>query len=39
MKKLGNIPAGGGWRFLGRAAGKANRTLDGGRGRSRHRTR
>lgn len=37
VKKLGNIPAGGGWRFLGRQAGKANRHLDGGRDRSRHR--
>jgi transposase InsO family protein len=36
VKKLGNIPAGGGWRFLGRAAGQHNRTLDGGRGRSRY---
>jgi transposase InsO family protein len=37
VKKLGNIPAGGGWRFLGRQAGKANRHLDGGRARSRYR--
>jgi len=37
VKKLGNIPEGGGWRFLGRQAGKANRHLDGGRARSRHR--
>ena len=37
VKKLGNIPTGGGWRFLGRQAGKANRYLDGGRARSRHR--
>src|SRR4051794_16004027 len=36
VKKLGNIPAGGGWRFLGRQAGQHNRTLDGGRDRSRH---
>jgi transposase InsO family protein len=36
VKKLGNIPVGGGWRFLGRAVGQHNRTLDGGRGRSRH---
>ena len=34
VKKLGNIPAGGGWRFLGRAQGNANRALDGGRARS-----
>jgi transposase InsO family protein len=37
VKKLGNIPAGGGWRFLGRQAGKANRHLDGGRAGSRYR--
>jgi transposase InsO family protein len=36
VKKLGNIPAGGGWRFRGRAQGKANRIADGGRARSRH---
>jgi len=36
VKKLGNIPAGGGWRFVGRAQGKTNRTADGGQGRSRH---
>ena len=36
VKKLGNIPDGGGWRFLGRQAGKANRIADGGRGRSRY---
>jgi transposase InsO family protein len=36
VKKLGNIPAGGGWRFLGREQGKANRHHDGGRARSRY---
>jgi transposase InsO family protein len=36
VKKLGNIPTGGGWRFLGLQAGKANRHLDGGRARSRY---
>jgi transposase InsO family protein len=36
VKKLGNIPAGGGWRYVGRAQGKANRISDGGRARSRH---
>ena len=36
VKKLGNIPDGGGWRFLGREHGGANRTADGGRARSRH---
>jgi transposase InsO family protein len=35
VKKLGNIPDGGGWRFLGRQQGKANRGLDGGQARSR----
>jgi transposase InsO family protein len=37
IKKLGNIPAGGGWRFLGREQGAANRIADGGRARSRYR--
>src|SRR4051812_1899140 len=37
VEKLGNIPAGGGWRFLGREQGKANRHRDGGRARSRYR--
>jgi transposase InsO family protein len=36
VKKLGNIPAGGGWRFLGREQGGANRTADGGRARNRY---
>ena len=36
VKKLGNIPAGGGWRFLGREQGWANRTADGGRARSKY---
>jgi transposase InsO family protein len=37
VKKLGNIPAGGGHRFLGRAAGKTNRQADRSSGRtSRH---
>jgi transposase InsO family protein len=35
VKKLGNIPDGGGWRFLGREQGKANRVADGGQARSR----
>jgi transposase InsO family protein len=35
VKKLGNIPDGGGWRFLGREQGKANRHRDGGQARSR----
>ena len=38
IKKLGNIPAGGGHRFLGRAAGVRNRQADRSSGRSsRHR--
>jgi transposase InsO family protein len=37
VKKLGNIPDGGGWRFLGREQGKANRIADGGRARNRYR--
>ena len=37
VKKLGNIPAGGGHRFLGRPAGKRNRQADRSSGRrSRH---
>jgi transposase InsO family protein len=37
VKKLGNIPAGGGHRFLGRQAGKRNRQADRSSGRrSRH---
>ena len=37
VKKLGNIPTGGGWRFVGRSQGKKNRHLTAGIGRSRHR--
>jgi transposase InsO family protein len=37
VKKLGNIPTGGGWRFVGRAQGKQNRTATPGVKRSRHR--
>jgi transposase InsO family protein len=36
VKKLGNIPAGGGWRFLGREQGWLNRAADGGRARSQY---
>jgi transposase InsO family protein len=36
VKKLGNIPDGGGWRFLGREQGGLNRTADGGRARNRY---
>jgi len=37
VKKLGNIPAGGGWRFVGRVQGKKNRAATPGAKRSRHR--
>jgi transposase InsO family protein len=37
VKKLGNIPDGGGWRFVGRAQGKRNRAATGGKPRSRYR--
>lgn len=37
VKKLGNIPSGGGWRFVGRAQGKKNRTATPGAGRSPYR--
>jgi transposase InsO family protein len=37
VKKLGNIPDGGGWRFRGREQGGLNRTADGGRARSQYR--
>jgi transposase InsO family protein len=37
VKKLGNIPVGGGWRVVGRAQGKRHRAADGGKGRSRYR--
>lgn len=37
MKKLGNIPDGGGWRFVGRAQGKRNRHLTEGVPRNPHR--
>jgi hypothetical protein len=39
VKKLGNIPAGGGWRKLGRTVGNRNRQSDRSTGRtSRHRS-
>jgi transposase InsO family protein len=37
VKKLGNIPVGGGWRFVGRAQGKKNRRLTPVPKRSRYR--
>jgi transposase InsO family protein len=37
VKKLGNIPDGGGWRYLGRQQGKRNSSATIGKERSRHR--
>jgi len=37
VKKLGNIPDGGGWRIVGRAQGLKNRAATPGTGRSKHR--
>ena len=37
VKKLGNIPDGGGWRYLGRAQGKRNRAATVGAGRDKYR--
>lgn len=37
VKKLGNIPTGGGWRFVGRIQGRKNRLATTGTQRSRHR--
>jgi transposase InsO family protein len=37
VKKLGNIPDGGGWRYVGRAQGKRNRAATAGAGRNSHR--
>src|SRR6201991_159037 len=37
VKKLGNIPDGGGWRFVGRAQGARNRAATPGKTRSRRR--
>ena len=37
VKKLGNIPDGGGWRYLGRQQGKRHRAATAGAGRSRRR--
>jgi transposase InsO family protein len=36
VKKLGNIPDGGGWRYLGRAKGKRNRAATVGAGRDKY---
>ncbi|WP_345478797.1 IS481 family transposase, partial [Actinoplanes auranticolor] len=36
VKKLGNVPDGGGWRYLGRAQGKKNRHTTQGAARNRH---
>lgn len=37
VKKLGNVPDGGGWRYVGRAQGKRNRSATPGKARSKHR--
>ena len=37
VKKLGNIPEQGGWRYVGRAQGKRNRAATPGKPRDRHR--
>jgi len=37
VKKIGNIPDGGGWRFVGRQQGGKNRASTPGTGRSKHR--
>ncbi|MGZ4591560.1 MAG: leucine zipper domain-containing protein, partial [Actinomycetes bacterium] len=36
VKKLGNVPAGGGWRYVGRAQGDKNRQATPGKPRNRH---
>jgi transposase InsO family protein len=36
VKKLGNIPDGGGWRFVGRVQGERNRSATPGKPRNRH---
>ena len=36
VKKLGNVPDGGGWRFVGRPQGSKNRNTTAGKQRSRH---
>ncbi|MEV4352740.1 IS481 family transposase, partial [Actinoplanes sp. NPDC049596] len=36
VKKLGNVPDGGGWRYLGRAQGGKNRVATAGKPRSKH---
>jgi transposase InsO family protein len=36
VKKLGNIPDGGGWRYVGRAQGKRNRAATPGKARNAH---
>jgi transposase InsO family protein len=36
VKKLGNIPDGGGWRYVGRAQGRRNRSATAGKPRNRH---
>ncbi|TDC25365.1 IS481 family transposase [Micromonospora sp. 15K316] len=36
VKKLGNIPDGGGWRYVGRVEGKKNRAATAGKPRNKH---
>ncbi len=36
VKKLGNVPDGGGWRYLGRQQGSKNRNSTAGKSRSKH---
>ena len=36
VKKLGNIPDGGGWRYVGRAQGERNRAATPGKPRNKH---
>ncbi len=38
VKKLGNVPDGGGWRYLGRVQGEKNRAATAGKPRSSHGT-
>jgi transposase InsO family protein len=37
VKKLGNVPDGGGWRYLGRVQGRKNRAATPGKPRNKHR--
>jgi transposase InsO family protein len=37
VKKLGNVPDGGGWRYVGRAQGRRNKAATAGKPRNKHR--